>query len=261
MKAPLALALVILLACAAPFATLRAGSASPLAPHTELQGPFPLVRVIDGDTIAITVGGLEERVRLIGIDTPERDTPFGPRATAFMQAALGTGAVWLELDARERDRFGRLLAYVYVEDANGSWAWRGGRFTQANLAIAQAGLADLLTISPNVRYTELYVAAVREARAAGRGMWAGQQQQACVDINRAGIEELIRIVHIGTERAQQIVQLRPFRSVGSWKGCAGSARPGCGILKRRGWRACLNRLGGVQHGSHSTRKHPPVPTP
>jgi len=185
--------------------------ASLRTPEGQLRGPFPLVRVIDGDTIAITVGGLEERVRLIGIDTPERDTPFGPRATAFMQGALGTGALWLELDARERDRFGRLLAYVYVEDANGAWTWGGGRFTQANLAILQAGLADLLTIPPNVRYTELYVAAVQEARAAGQGLWAGQG--ACVDINRAGIEELIRIVHIGTERAQQIVQLRPFRSV------------------------------------------------
>lgn len=211
MKLLLALVLVLLAYAtgSAPFAAL---SASPLAPHAALQGPFSLVRVIDGDTIALTVGGLEERVRLIGIDTPERDTPFGPRAAAFMQAALGTGAVWLELEARERDRFGRLLAYVYVEDANGTWAWGERRFTQANLAIAQAGLADLLTIPPNVRYTELYVAAVQEARAAGLGMWAAQE--ACVDINRADIPALTRIVHIGTERAQQIVELRPFRSVG-----------------------------------------------
>jgi len=53
------------------------------------------------------MGGSEERVRLIGIDAPERDTPFGPAATSFMAGLLGR-EVWLELDVRQRDRFLRL---------------------------------------------------------------------------------------------------------------------------------------------------------
>jgi micrococcal nuclease len=61
---------------------------------------------------------------------------------------------------------------VYLEDADGAWSWGGRHFTQANLAIMQSGLAQTLTIPPNVRYVDLYLEALREAREAGRGMWA-----------------------------------------------------------------------------------------
>jgi endonuclease YncB( thermonuclease family)/biotin carboxyl carrier protein len=147
-------------------------------PQVDLAGPFPVTRVIDGDTIVVRLPAGSERVRLIGIDTPETvhpnrpPEPFGAEASAFMKHLLEGREVWLELDVRQRDRFGRLLAYVYVEAPDGAWTWSGRRFTQANLAIMEAGLGDILTIPPNVRYTELYVAAVRAAREAGRGMWA-----------------------------------------------------------------------------------------
>jgi micrococcal nuclease len=140
--------------------------------------------VIDGDTIEIALPDCaleivrQERVRLIGIDTPEtvhpdrEPEPFGQEASDFMKRLLEGREVMLELDVEPRDRFGRLLAYVYVADAAGAWSWDGRRWTQANLAIMQAGLADILTIPPNVRYVDLYLAALRAAREAGLGMWA-----------------------------------------------------------------------------------------
>jgi len=157
---------------------LQATSYKLKEPQVDLAGPFPVTRVIDGDTIVVRLPAGSERVRLIGIDTPEtvhpnrEPEPFGPEASAFMKSLLEGREVWLELDVRQRDRFGRLLAYVYVEDDAGAWSWSGRRFTQANLAIMAAGLADILTIPPNVRYTDLFLAALREAREAGRGMWA-----------------------------------------------------------------------------------------
>lgn len=128
-----------------------------------------VVRVVDGDTVDIDVLGTRERVRLIGIDTPEtkkEDTPvecFGPEATAFTESLLPPGTrVRLERDVEPRDVFGRLLAYVYRAD--------DGVFV--NLAIIANGYARLLTIPPNVAHTDDFVAANRAAREAGSGLWS-----------------------------------------------------------------------------------------
>lgn len=126
-----------------------------------------VVRVIDGDTIEVAIDGRQETVRLIGVDTPETVhptigvEPFGPEASAFTKRLLPPGTrVWLELDVQERDRYGRLLAYVYLPD---------GRMLNAELL--RAGLAQLLTVPPNVRYVELFTRLQREARETGRGLW------------------------------------------------------------------------------------------
>jgi len=120
-------------------------------------------RVVDGDTFVIAGGG---RVRMIGIDTPETVhperpvEPFGPEASAFAKQLLDGNNVRLEFDVQERDKYGRLLAYVFLED---------GRF--ANAELVREGLATVLTIPPNVRYVDLFVRLQREARLEGRGMW------------------------------------------------------------------------------------------
>src|SRR4051794_30500426 len=84
------------------------------------DGRATVVRVIDGDTVVLDIGGSEEHVRLIGIDTPETKKPdhpvecFGPEASARTTELLPKGtAVRLERDVEPRDRFDRLLAYVY----------------------------------------------------------------------------------------------------------------------------------------------------
>lgn len=74
-----------------------------------------VVDVVDGDTIDVTLGGAEERVRLYGVDTPERGDPCFFEAAARTEA-LTRGGVLLEPGPRARDRYGRLLAYVYTPD-------------------------------------------------------------------------------------------------------------------------------------------------
>lgn len=111
------------------------------------QIPAVVTRVVDGDTVEARIGIRQETVRLIGIDTPETVhprvgiEPWGPQASAFTKGLLPPGTpVRLELGVQERDRYGRLLAYVYLSD---------GRML--NALLLKAGLAQLLTIPPNVR--------------------------------------------------------------------------------------------------------------
>jgi micrococcal nuclease len=127
-----------------------------------------VVRAVDGDTVVVSLGGREERVRYIGVDTPETvkpDTPvqcFGKRASAYNHALVDGRTVRLVADAEARDRYGRLLAYVYrAED---------GLFV--NAALVRGGYATTLTIPPNVVHAGAFRALAGEARRAGRGLWS-----------------------------------------------------------------------------------------
>jgi micrococcal nuclease len=127
-----------------------------------------VVSIVDGDTIRVSIGGREERVRYIGIDTPETASspsgaePFGRDATEFNRRLLASGRVCLEKDRTDRDRFGRLLRYPWIAD---------GRLVSEELL--RAGLARITTYPPDTRYLESrYAPAEREARAAGRGIWS-----------------------------------------------------------------------------------------
>ena len=127
-----------------------------------------VARVVDGDTVVLRLGGHDEHVRLIGIDTPETVDPrkpvqcFGKEASNRTKALLPEGTeVRLERDVEARDRYGRLLAYVFRVDDG----------TFVNLALAEEGYALSLTIPPNVAYADRFAAAVADARRAGRGLW------------------------------------------------------------------------------------------
>lgn len=154
------------------------GLALALSPQGALQGPFRVVKVVDGDTVDLEALG---RVRLIGIDAPEssmnrrtsgpKEVRLGLRAKAFLTRLLQGRVVWVELDVQERDRYRRVLAYLYLEDPQGDWLHLGRRFRQVNLEMVRAGWAEVYTVPPNVRYAELYLQAAREARARGVGMW------------------------------------------------------------------------------------------
>jgi micrococcal nuclease len=139
-------------------------------------GHAEVVRVVDGDTIVVRMGRDEERVRLIGIDTPESVDPrspvecFGREASRRTAALLPEGtAVRLVRDVEARDRYDRLLAYLYRVDDG----------TFVNLALVEEGYASVLTYPPNVAHTEAFVAAAADARRAGRGLW-----RACGDPQR-----------------------------------------------------------------------------
>jgi len=124
-----------------------------------------VVAVVDGDTLDVTWGDRRERVRLLGVDTPETVDPhrpvgcFGPEASAFTHRRLQGRDVRLRFDRQRRDRFSRLLAYVEVD---------GRRFNDELLA---GGYARLLVIPPNGRYGRVMLDQELEARSARRGLW------------------------------------------------------------------------------------------
>jgi micrococcal nuclease len=157
----LALAVLVAAGCGA---TLMGGEDVGAPAGGALEGR--VVRVVDGDTIQVQLGGRREKVRYIGVDTPESVKPGTPvqcfaKAASAANARLVAGRrVRLELDAEERDRYGRLLAYVHV----------GRVFVNAELV--RRGYAVPLTIPPNVRYVERFRALARDAREHGRGLWS-----------------------------------------------------------------------------------------
>ena len=124
-----------------------------------------VVRVVDGDTIDVQLADRVEKVRYIGVNTPEIHHPIkgeepGGREAAEVNRRLVAGRhVRLELDVRTRDRYGRLLAYVWLGD------------TMVNAELVRRGYAQVMTVPPNVRYQDLFLKLQREARDAGRGLW------------------------------------------------------------------------------------------
>jgi micrococcal nuclease len=157
------LLLAVALAALAYAWTTRGGDD---APARDLGGR--VVRVTDGDTIRVALRGRVERVRYIGIDTPESVKPDAPvqcyahRAAAENARLVAGRRVRLVLDVEAHDRFGRLLAYVYREE--------DGLFV--NQALVRGGFARTLTVPPNVRYARRFAALARQARRAGRGLWS-----------------------------------------------------------------------------------------
>jgi micrococcal nuclease len=120
-------------------------------------------RVIDGDTIRLAGVG---PVRLIGIDTPEtygREVEcFGPEATRYVRSLLPRGVpVRYTVGAEPRDRYGRLLVYLYMPDG-----------AALNYVLVTTGYATTLTIPPNDRYAKVFERAQEGARLGKNGMWA-----------------------------------------------------------------------------------------
>ncbi len=131
-------------------------------------GQATVINVVDGDTILAELAGKNETIRFIGIDTPETHGRgglrecFGQEATQRLETLLPEGAaLTIVRDVEARDRYGRLLAYVY----------RASDGLFVNLAMARDGYAVPLTIPPNVAHADELVAAAGDARRAERGLW------------------------------------------------------------------------------------------
>ncbi len=124
-----------------------------------------VARVVDGDTVHVRLASGRERVRLIGVDTPEvtgaRRECWGARASAATRRLLAGRRVRLRTDVEERDRFGRLLAYV-ERSADG---------LDAGAELVRRGHADVLEVAPNLRRAARYARLARAARRADRGLW------------------------------------------------------------------------------------------
>jgi len=139
-----------------------------------------VLSIVDGDTVKVIYHRKEESIRLIGIDTPEtrpnkkaiKDaqraksdietiTSQGREAKNFVKGLVKPGDLLeIEFDILARDRYGRLLAYLYLSSGK-----------MLNEEIVKAGYAQLMTISPNLKYQERFLMAYREARENHRGLW------------------------------------------------------------------------------------------
>jgi len=137
--------------------------AASLASAGSIEGT--VVRVVDGDTIYVQLGDRVEKIRYIGVNSPEIHHPIkgeepGGREAAEVNRRLVDGHhVRLELDVRARDRYGRLLAYVWVGN------------TMVNAELLRLGYAQVMTVPPNVRHQDLFIKLQREARDSHRGLW------------------------------------------------------------------------------------------
>jgi len=130
-------------------------------------GYYTVAKFYDGDTIAVNMAGSEEKVRFIGVDTPETHDPrkpiqcFGKAAAAFTQQLIGSNGVRLEADPinTNRDRYNRLLRYVYLPDGK-----------LVNAEIIRQGYGFAYTAFPFTKAEE-FTALAKEARQANRGLW------------------------------------------------------------------------------------------
>ena len=129
---------------------------------------YTVTRVVDGDTFWIDDGSREGlKIRLTGVDAPEPRNSgnklkgyFGSESSVYLAQLLDGRKVRLEYDVSRYDRYGRTLAYVYLED---------GTFVNADLV--KKGYATVMTIPPNVKHAEEFVKLAEKARKQKRGLW------------------------------------------------------------------------------------------
>jgi micrococcal nuclease len=125
-----------------------------------------VTRVVDGDTLEIDLNGKKETVRLVLVDTPETKhptkpvQPFGKEASEFTKSSLEGKDITLEKDVTERDRYGRLLMYVYLGDK------------MFNETLLEQGLARVAVYQPDVKYIDKFRALQKKAQESGIGIWS-----------------------------------------------------------------------------------------
>ncbi len=174
-------------------------------------------QVIDGDTLRLRDGRL---VRLIGINTPEigregrPSEPLAKAARKALQTLLGkTTTVGLRFDREKQDRYGRLLAHVYLSDG-----------TNIEVALLTAGLAAQIVVPPNVMQLECYQAAENNARKAGKGVWQNVYRPVPVkevSHNARGFRIIRgRVLQVGESRRSVWLNFQPRPSEGPREGVA-----------------------------------------
>lgn len=152
------------------FGTPLKSTTALLKPYFNKDDSSPIVtHIVDGDTVVVIVDGVSEKVRLIGVDTPETVDPrkpvqcFGREASAFTKLLLLNKSIRLERDISQgdRDKYGRLLRYVFLTDG-----------TIINQKIIAEGYGHEYTYRTPYRYRDDFKNAERSARESQKGLWA-----------------------------------------------------------------------------------------
>lgn len=127
-----------------------------------------VLEVIDGDTIVVNLNGKKEKVRFVLVDTPETKhptkpvQPFGPEASAFTKKQLSGQTIDLEFDVQERDKYGRVLAYI----------WKGNELF--NVTLLEKGFARVAVFPPNTRYMDQFKEVEKIAKEKKQGLWSAE---------------------------------------------------------------------------------------
>jgi len=131
-------------------------------------------RVVDGDTIVVTINGTEEKIRFIGVNTPEsvgryskKPQPYGKEASAYTKAQLDGKTVYLQKDVSDRDKYGRLLRYVWLEEPDKSKLEE----QMFNAILIKEGYGSVMTYPPDVKYSKTFVGIEKKARENNKGLW------------------------------------------------------------------------------------------
>ena len=138
------------------------------------EGPYPVKRIIDGDTFVVIIDDTEAKIRLIGVDTPEyvasddtgdykENVDEGKTAYEYTKKILSNKEVYLEYDISKIDKYGRILAYVYYDE--------NSQLVMLNKKLLTDGMAKLMTVQPNVKYVDEFTEAQQIAKEAGTGFW------------------------------------------------------------------------------------------
>ena len=170
-------------------------------------GEAKVVQVIDGGTISVSYGDNIVNCAYIGLFAPEPDNPVSSQALQYSKDLLEGKTVRLEFDELKRDGYGSLLAYVYCDQV----------FVNAELI--KRGYASVMIISPNTRHGEDFLKFEREAREAGRGLWAKPDEiasptpsipalQKQITLIKAEIDKLSRKIALLSKLIEEL-QVRP----------------------------------------------------
>jgi len=141
------------------------------------ENTYLVTRIVDGDTVEINYNSQKEKVRLIGIDTPETVKPntpvqaYGKDASEFTKSQLLNNYIALEFDEQERDQYGRLLAYVYIN---------GEMF---NKTLLSKGLARVSTFPPNTKYVDEFIEIEATAKSNKIGLWENYSDNTVSEVN------------------------------------------------------------------------------
>ncbi|WP_448517744.1 thermonuclease family protein [Pseudothermotoga sp.] len=130
-----------------------------------------VVRVIDGDTIEVIWTTDVVKVRLIGVNCPEESQYYYYEATQFTAEMVANKTVWLELDIGMYDKYNRLLAYVWLSKPASVVTQEFIEQNMLNAMLLLNGYAQVMTVAPNVKYSNLFALLQRTARLAQRGLW------------------------------------------------------------------------------------------
>jgi micrococcal nuclease len=128
--------------------------------------PAYVYQTVDGDTVKVKINNREETIRMILVDTPETkhpskpEQPFGKEASEFTRNTLLNKHVDIELGIQERDKYGRLLAYIYID---------GKMF---NKMLVEKGLARVAVFPPNTKYLDEFKALESKAKQQAIGIWS-----------------------------------------------------------------------------------------